>query len=97
MTNGGHESRRLWVGPGACWLALLALFAISLGSAYLPLGVGNIALNLFIAAVMVVLLVVFLMDLRNAKALLHIVAVAGLFWLVLMFSLTFNDYLSRHY
>jgi cytochrome c oxidase subunit IV len=42
-------------------------------------------------------LVTFLMDLRNARALIHIVAAAGLFWIVFMFVLTFTDYLSRHY
>lgn len=90
-------SWRLWKGPAVAWLALIALFALSLGSAYLPLGVGNIAVNLAIAAVMVGLLVTFLMDLQNAKALTRIVAAAGLFWTIFMFVLTFNDYLSRHY
>ncbi|HEV2716040.1 MAG TPA: hypothetical protein VGU64_12310 [Terriglobales bacterium] len=66
-------------------------------SAYVPLGNGNIALNLLIAAVMIVLLVIFLMDLRSAKALIRIVALAGLLLLILMFTLTFNDYLSRYY
>jgi hypothetical protein len=37
------------------------------------------------------------MDLRNATMLTRIVAAAGLFWVVLMFALTFSDYLSRHY
>jgi cytochrome c oxidase subunit IV len=88
---------RLWKGPGLTWLALIVLFAVSLGSAYLPLGTGNVAINLLIAAVMIALLVTFLMDLRNSKALIRIVAAAGLFWTILMFALTFNDYLSRYY
>jgi len=88
---------RLWKGPAFIWLLLIALFAVSLGSAYLPLGTGNVAINLLIAAVMIALLVVFLMDLRNSKALIRIVAAAGLFWTILMFALTFNDYLSRYY
>ncbi len=81
----------------ATWLILLLLFAASLGSAYLPLGAGNTALNLLIAAVMMALLVIFLMDLRRSPVLLRFVAAAGLFWLVIMFALTFSDYLSRHY
>lgn len=92
-----EPTRQLWLVPAATWIALLVLFAISLGTAYLPLGAGNIALNLFIAAVMVALLVAFLMDLRNSTALLRTVAFAGPFWLVLMFALTFSDYLSRSY
>jgi cytochrome c oxidase subunit IV len=96
MTGDGPNARRLWRGPALAWIALLVLFAISLGSAYIPLGVGNITFNLFIAVVMAIVLAVFLMDLRNAQTLIRVVAVAGLFWTVLMFTLTFSDYLSRN-
>jgi caa(3)-type oxidase subunit IV len=65
--------------------------------AYLPLGVGNLAPGLGIAALMIVVLGTFLMDLRNSRALTRIVAGAGLFWTTLMFVLTFCDFLSRHY
>jgi caa(3)-type oxidase subunit IV len=74
---------------------LLLLLAISLGSAYVPLGAGNVTVNLFIAGLMLVLLAAFLMDLQNSGLLVRIVAVAGPFWMVLMFSLTFSDYLTR--
>lgn len=90
-------SWHLWKGPGIVWLVLLALFVLTLGSAYVPLGDGNLVVNLTIAAVMIALLVTFLMDLRNSNALIRIVAAAGLFWTSFMFVLTFNDYLSRHY
>lgn len=96
--NGNQPSRwHLWGGPGVVWLGLLVLFAINFGSAYLPLGAYNIAINLAIAATMVVLLVIFLMDLRRANAVLRLMAGAGLFWTIFMFVLTFTDYLSRHY
>lgn len=93
----GARDRWLWKGPGLVWLALIVLFAASLGSAYLPLGAGNVMLNLLIAVVMLGLLATFLMDLLNASMLIRIVAAAGLFWTIFMFALTFNDYLSRHY
>lgn len=92
-----QSTRALWQGPAIAWLVLLALFASTLGSAYLPLGAGNVAFNLLIAAVMIAVLAIFLMDLRQAAMLTRIVAAAGLFWVVLMFTLTFSDYLSRHY
>jgi cytochrome c oxidase subunit IV len=98
--NGRDQSRRswwLWQAPALVWVVLLILFGASLGSAYLPLGVGNLALNLLIAAIMIVVLVTFLMDLKEAAALLHVVAGASLLWLLLMFALTFSDYLSRYY
>jgi cytochrome c oxidase subunit 4 len=87
----------LWKGPAVAWLALLALFAVSVGSAYLPLGAGNVTVNLLIAMAMLAVLATFLMDLQHATHLIRIVAGAGLFWLVLMFALTFSDYLSRPY
>ena len=101
MTNADQNTRpsswRLWKEPGLTWILLLVLSAVSYGTAYLPLGDGNVAVNLLIAAVMVGLLFVILMDLKSAKAIVRTVACAGFFWLILMFTLTFNDYLSRYY
>jgi cytochrome c oxidase subunit IV len=100
MTDAGDNTRRswwLWQGPALVWLVLLILFGATLGSAYLPLGTGNLTVNLVIAAIMIVVVVIFLMDLKSATALIRVVAAAGLFWLILMFGLTFNDYLSRYY
>jgi cytochrome c oxidase subunit IV len=88
---------QLWKGPSIAWLVLIALFAANFFLAYLPLGAGNLALSLAIAALMVAVLTSFLMGLRNSKALIRIVAGAGLFWTSLMFVLTFCDFLSRHY
>jgi cytochrome c oxidase subunit 4 len=85
----------IWLRPTAVWVALVLLGLVSLGSAYLPLNVFNTLLNLAIAAIMVVLLWSFLMDLVGSAALLRLIAVAGLLWLSFMFALTFTDYLSR--
>lgn len=101
MTDGSRDNARrswwLWQSPALVWLMLLILFGATLGSAYLPLGAGNLTINLVIAAIMIVVLVIFLMDLKGATALIRVVAAAGLLWLILMFALTFNDYLSRYY
>lgn len=87
----------IWKEPGLVWLGLIALFLASLVWAYWSIVPGHFTVNLVIAAVMIGLLVTFLMDLRNARALIRIVAAAGLFWATIMFVLTFTDYLSRHY
>jgi cytochrome c oxidase subunit IV len=93
----GVSTRDLWFGPLLAWVGLMVLFAINLASSYVPLGRANVVINLLIAAVMAATLFIVLMDLRNAKALVRVVAVAGLFWMMMMFSLTFSDYLSRTY
>jgi cytochrome c oxidase subunit IV len=82
-------------GPLAVWLVLLMLLAISAGSAYVPIGPFNAAINLLIAAVMIFLLASYLMNLRWSNTLVRLIAASGLLWLVFMFVLTFTDYLSR--
>ncbi len=95
MTRDAADKSRIWRGPVLAWALLFLLFAINLGSAYLPMGAGNLVMSLFIAAVMTIVLAVFLMDLRNSQTLVRVVAVAGLFWSIIMFALTFSDYLAR--
>ena len=90
-----HHSWALWKGPLAVWIILLALLAVSVGSAFIPLGRFNAAVNLAIAAIMVCMLAAFLMNLRWSSALVRIFAPSGLLWLVFMFVLIFTDYLSR--
>jgi cytochrome c oxidase subunit IV len=91
------DSRRLWIGPLAAWLTLIILFAATLGSAYVPLGNGNLGINLGTAAATIAVLATFLMDLRNSTVLVRIIAAAGGLWIIIMFSLIFADYLSRSY
>jgi cytochrome c oxidase subunit 4 len=81
--------------PLLVWAALLALLAITVVAAYAPIAPFNAAANLLIAAIMVGLLAVFLLDLRWASTLVRLVAASGLFWLAFMLALTFTDYLSR--
>ncbi len=87
--------RQLTTGPAAAWLILLILLAANCGSAFVPLRSYNAALNLLIAAIMLLLLATVLMNLREATALTRLVAAAGLFWMIFLFALTFTDYLSR--
>jgi cytochrome c oxidase subunit IV len=95
MNGTTRDHANLWRGPLLAWVALLVLAAINLGSAYVPLGAGNVTISLLIAAAMAIVLAIFLMDLRNATTLVRVVAVTGLFWMIFMFALTFSDYLSR--
>jgi len=95
--QGGPSARRIWLRNGAIWLALMALFGISLGSAYLDVGDASPILRLGIAIVQVVILWGLFMDLRRSSWLVRLCAVTGVFWLIFMFSLTFGDYLTRNW
>ena len=80
---------------GVVWLALLALMLASLGSAYLKLGPWNLAAGLAIATIKAALVAWLFMRLREAGALIRLVAVAGLgAWFILV-ALGGVDYATR--
>ena len=85
----------LWRRNLLVWAALLALLGLTLGLAFVQLGGLNIVVALGIAGLQVALLGLFFMDLLRSNALLRLAAVAGLFWLVILFALTLSDYLTR--
>ncbi len=81
--------------PVMVWLALMALLAVTVVAAYIPLGLGNGAISMSVAAIKVALIMLFFMKLRSSSALLRLTSMAGLFWLIFMFTLTASDYLTR--
>jgi cytochrome c oxidase subunit 4 len=83
------------VSPVRVWLALLALLAATLASAYVPMGAWNSALNLAIAAAKALLIALFFMELRRGPALARLAAAAGLIVLALLFSLSWADLATR--
>ncbi len=93
--NAERGNSSLWRGPVAVWLLLLILLAITVTSSFVPLGPANTAVNLVIAAAMLMLLGFYLMDLVSASALIRLAAASGLLWVTFMFTLTFADYWSR--
>ena len=96
MNSAKSTAIHLWIVPGAVWVALGVLLAATVISAYIPLGTFNTIINLAVAAAKVALILVFFMKLRSSSALIRITSLAGLFWLVFLFSLTAGDYLTRH-
>jgi cytochrome c oxidase subunit IV len=97
MNGRSSQIRSLWVRSGMVWLALVALAALNLALAFAPLGGFNLAANLFIAFVMAVLSGLFLMGLRSDSALVRLTAGGSLFWLIVLFALTFADYFTRRH
>lgn len=63
--------------------------------ARIDLGAFNNVAMLAIAATKASLVVLFFMHVRWSSRLTWVVAAAGIFWLMIMFSLTMTDYLSR--
>ena len=77
------------------WIGLLILLALTLGSAYLPLGWLNGVVNLAIAVAKALLVMTFFMHLRSSHYVLRIAAAAGFFWLAILIGLSLSDFLTR--
>lgn len=75
--------------------ALLVLTGLTTAVAYLDFGPLNLPLALTIAVAKALLVVLFFMHLKDSSRLVHIFAGAGIFWLLLLLTLTLSDYLSR--
>jgi cytochrome c oxidase subunit 4 len=79
----------------AVWGALLILLLITCGSAYIPLGPFNPAINLAVSVAKTMLVMLFFMQIRFASRAIKIAAAAGFFWLLLLVSLLLSDVLTR--
>lgn len=84
--------------PKVYWtncLWLMGLLALSWGLGYVNFGVFNLVIALVISFAKTILIVLFFMHIKGSSRLLHLAALTGLLWLVLMIVLTLADYHSR--
>ncbi len=80
----------------AVYLTLLALVLATTLIARVDLGWANLFVALLIAGAKAMVVVLFFMHLKYAEVkMAYVFAIAGLFWLGILFSLTLSDYLSR--
>jgi len=77
------------------WVALLVLLAITAGSSAFDLGWGNLIVNLGIAVGKTVLIVLIFMHFIRSEAIVRLAVCVALFWLAILFALTFSDFFSR--
>ena len=87
--------RGIWLVPSLVWLALSFLLLLTLTLAYIPLGAGNLAASLGIAALKAGLVGTVFMRLVKPDPLNRLAASAGLVWVFVMFLLTGADYFTR--
>jgi cytochrome c oxidase subunit 4 len=89
----GHVApKSMYVGV---WLALIVGTLLTLGAAEVDLGALNNVVMLAIACAKASLVVLFFMHVRWSSRLTWVVAASGFFWLLILFGLTMQDYLTR--
>lgn len=85
-------------GPLALvFVALLGLTLLTVGVAFLELGPLNLITALTIAVGKALLVLLFFMHLHYSSGLIWIVWGAGIFWLMLLLTITLSDYLTRNW
>ena len=77
------------------FVILLILLGLTVGVAYLDLGLWSIVLAVTIATVKALLVILYFMHVRYSSRLIWLFAGVGFAWLGIMIVLTMSDYLSR--
>ncbi len=87
-------ARKTYVG---IWITLMVLTLVTALLSFQDLGIFSAPVALFIATIKALLVVLFFMHVRQSPKIISLVIVAGLFWLMILISLTMTDYASRHW
>lgn len=74
---------------------LLGLLLVTVGVAYIDLGPLNTVVAMSISLAKGALILLFFMHLRHGSGLIRVAALAGFFWLGILFVLAFSDYFTR--
>src|SRR5687767_3510499 len=74
---------------------LMVLSAVPVGVAYIDLGAMNTGGGRAIACFKALSVVLFFMHVKYSTRLSKLTVIAGLYWMGILFVLTFSDYLSR--
>ena len=74
---------------------LMVLTAVTVGVAYIDLGAMNAVVALAIACFKATIVVLYFMHVKYSTRLVKLTVIAGLYWMGILFALTFGDYLTR--
>ena len=93
-----HESHHHIVSPRVYLvivLALLVLTATTVGASYVEMGVLNPIVALGIAAIKMILVVLFFMHVKYSSKLTQLTVGAGIFTFIVLVGMTLADYMTR--
>jgi len=77
------------------YIALMILLGLTIVAGQFALGVFNTVIAISIAAIKMLLIMLFFMHVRSSGRLTWIVAGAAFFWLSILFGLTLTDFVTR--
>jgi caa(3)-type oxidase subunit IV len=89
-----QPSRKLFV---IVWLTLVAMHFTILGSAYLNLGFIKTPIIIVLAIIQMILIILYFMEVRYSAKLICLFATAGFCILLIQWTLTMSDFLTRQW
>ncbi|HEY8668292.1 MAG TPA: cytochrome C oxidase subunit IV family protein [Tepidisphaeraceae bacterium] len=91
-TQHAHSPHRTYL---LVFAALIVLLALTVVAAHFNFGTWSLIIAMLIAATKAVLVVLFFMHVWGSTRLTWLFAAAAFFWLGIMITLTFSDYVTR--
>src|SRR5262249_14750556 len=93
MSMSGHVAPvRLYL---TIFAALMVLTSVTIGVAFINLGPFNFPVALGIAITKATLVILYFMHVKESSRLTKLIIGTGFFFLIILFSLTLTDYISR--
>jgi caa(3)-type oxidase subunit IV len=94
-THLGHETavRTYYL----VYAALFVLTFLTVGASFIHMGTGHTIVGLAFGVIKASLVVLIFMHVAHSSRLIWVSALAGVFWLHIMITLTVMDYLTRHW
>ncbi|HEY3887464.1 MAG TPA: cytochrome C oxidase subunit IV family protein [Caulobacteraceae bacterium] len=89
------RDREIILVPVLVWIGLMVALAVTVTYAFWPHAPVKVEVALVIAAIKAALIAIVYMRLSRSPPLLRLAAVAAFLWLLMLFGLTFADYLTR--
>jgi len=93
-----HTDSAHHIGPSfylVVYGALMGLMALTLGMAFVDLGAANFAIAMGIAAVKMVLVLLYFMHVRYSDKLTWVFSTAAFLWFLILVTLTLSDFFTR--
>jgi cytochrome c oxidase subunit 4 len=79
------------------FLALIVGTIVTTAVAYIDLGQFNIVVALLVAVAKATLVILFFMHVKYSPRLTKLVVISGIFWLIILLTMTETDLLTRHW
>ncbi|GIX07967.1 MAG: hypothetical protein KatS3mg115_2370 [Candidatus Poribacteria bacterium] len=92
-----HPEHHIGLGTYvAVFVALMVLLVVTVAMIHVDLGrTGGFIVAMLIASVKALLVMIYFMHLRTARALTRLFVVFGFFWFAILVVITLSDYLTR--